>query len=147
MGMAVYGTQRRASPEAMFYRSGEAVAEQVSDASLATGLIYRRRARFFSSLAARPIGVAEYIFEKAALPARGTTSERHCGSHSGPLCIVLSILREAHRRPGDGVAVGRRCAALLFRTDSLLPSGPSMMHAGSRSRWAFGADVFFVGAS
>jgi len=56
--------KRRASPRRCFIVAAKAVAEQVSDASLATGLIYPPQSQIFEASLHVAIGVAEYIFEK-----------------------------------------------------------------------------------
>jgi malate dehydrogenase (oxaloacetate-decarboxylating)(NADP+) len=48
----------------MFIIAAKAVAEQVSDASLATGLIYPPQSRIFEASLHVAIKVAGYIFEK-----------------------------------------------------------------------------------
>ena len=64
MGMAVYATQATRVTEQMFIIAAKAVAEQVSDASLATGLIYPPQSQIFEASLHVAIRVAEYIFEK-----------------------------------------------------------------------------------
>jgi malate dehydrogenase (oxaloacetate-decarboxylating)(NADP+) len=64
MGMAVYATEATRVTEAMFIVAAKAVAEQVSDASLATGLIYPPQSQIFEASLHVAIRVAEYIFEK-----------------------------------------------------------------------------------
>jgi malate dehydrogenase (oxaloacetate-decarboxylating)(NADP+) len=64
MGMAVYATQSTRVTEEMFIIAAKAVAEQVSDASLATGLIYPPQSQIFEASLHVAHGVAEYIFEK-----------------------------------------------------------------------------------
>jgi malate dehydrogenase (oxaloacetate-decarboxylating)(NADP+) len=64
MGMAVYATQSTRVTEEMFIIAAKAVAEQVSDASLATGLIYPPQSQIFEASLHVAIRVAEYIFEK-----------------------------------------------------------------------------------
>jgi malate dehydrogenase (oxaloacetate-decarboxylating)(NADP+) len=64
MGMAVYATQSTRVTEEMFIIAAKAVAEQVSDASLATGLIYPPQSQIFEASLHVAYRVAEYIFEK-----------------------------------------------------------------------------------
>jgi malate dehydrogenase (oxaloacetate-decarboxylating)(NADP+) len=64
MGMAVYATQSTRVTEEMFIIAAKAVAEQVSDASLATGLIYPPQSQIFEASLHVAIRVAEYIFAK-----------------------------------------------------------------------------------
>jgi malate dehydrogenase (oxaloacetate-decarboxylating)(NADP+) len=64
MGMAVYATQATRVTEEMFIIAAKAVAEQVSDASLATGLIYPPQSQIFESSLHVAARVAGYIFEK-----------------------------------------------------------------------------------
>src|SRR5580698_4906565 len=64
MGMAVYATQSTRVTEEMFIVAAKAVAEQVSDASLATGLIYPPQSQIFEASLHVAIRVAEYIFDK-----------------------------------------------------------------------------------
>ena len=64
MGMAVYATQSTRVTEEMFIIAAKAVAEQVSDASLETGLIYPPQSQIFEASLHVATRVAEYIFEK-----------------------------------------------------------------------------------
>jgi malate dehydrogenase (oxaloacetate-decarboxylating)(NADP+) len=64
MGMAVYATQSTRVTEEMFIIAAKAVAEQVSDASLETGLIYPPQSRIFEASLHVATRVAEYIFDK-----------------------------------------------------------------------------------
>jgi malate dehydrogenase (oxaloacetate-decarboxylating)(NADP+) len=64
IGMAVYATQSTRVTEEMFIIAAKAVAEQVSDASLATGLIYPPQSQIFAASLHVAIRVAEYIFAK-----------------------------------------------------------------------------------
>jgi malate dehydrogenase (oxaloacetate-decarboxylating)(NADP+) len=64
IGMAVYATQSTRVTEEMFIIAAKAVAEQVSDASLATGLIYPPQSKIFEASLHVAIQVAEYIFAK-----------------------------------------------------------------------------------
>src|SRR5580698_3500739 len=64
MGMAVYATQSTRVTEEMFIIAAKAVAEQVSDASLETGLIYPPQSGIFEASLHVATRVAEYIFDK-----------------------------------------------------------------------------------
>ncbi len=64
MGMAVYATQSTRVTEEMFIIAAKAVAEQVNDASLATGLIYPPQSQIFEASLHVADRVAAYIFEK-----------------------------------------------------------------------------------
>jgi malate dehydrogenase (oxaloacetate-decarboxylating)(NADP+) len=64
MGMAVYATQATRVTEEMFIIAARAVAEQVSDASLVTGLIYPPQSQIFEASLHVATRVAHYIFEK-----------------------------------------------------------------------------------
>ncbi len=64
MGMAVFATEATRVTEEMFIVAAKAVAEQVSDASLATGLIYPPQSQILEASLHVAIQVAEYIFDK-----------------------------------------------------------------------------------
>jgi malate dehydrogenase (oxaloacetate-decarboxylating)(NADP+) len=64
MGMAVYVTEATRVTEEMFIIAAKAVAEQVSDESLATGLIYPPQSRILEASLHVATKVAEYIYEK-----------------------------------------------------------------------------------
>jgi malate dehydrogenase (oxaloacetate-decarboxylating)(NADP+) len=64
MGMAVYASEATRVTEEMFIIAAQAVAEQVSDESLVTGLIYPPQSRIFEASLHVATRVAEYIFEK-----------------------------------------------------------------------------------
>jgi malate dehydrogenase (oxaloacetate-decarboxylating)(NADP+) len=64
MGMAVYVTEATRVTEEMFIIAAKAVAEQVSDASLATGLIYPPQSRILEASLHVATKVAEYIYDK-----------------------------------------------------------------------------------
>ena len=64
MGMAVYASEATRVTEEMFIVAAKAVAEQVSDESLATGLIYPPQSRILEASLHVATRVAEYIFEK-----------------------------------------------------------------------------------
>jgi malate dehydrogenase (oxaloacetate-decarboxylating)(NADP+) len=63
MGMAVYATQAKRVTEEMFIVAARAVAEQVTDQSLATGLIYPPQSGIFEASLNVAIRLADYIFE------------------------------------------------------------------------------------
>ncbi len=67
--------------EEMFIIAAKAVAEQVSDASLATGLIYPPQSRIFEASLHVAVRVAGYIFEKGL--GTSATSERYCRAYPG----------------------------------------------------------------
>ena len=64
MGMAVFATEATRVTEEMFIVAARAVAEQVSDASLASGLIYPPQSQILEASLHVAIKVAEYIFDK-----------------------------------------------------------------------------------
>ena len=63
MGMAVLATESRRVTDAMFIEAAKAVAEQVTDASLATGLIYPPQSHILEASINTAIRVATYIFD------------------------------------------------------------------------------------
>jgi malate dehydrogenase (oxaloacetate-decarboxylating)(NADP+) len=64
MGMAVFATEATRVTDAMFIVAARAVAEQVTDQNLATGLIYPPQSRIFEASLHVATRVAEYIFEQ-----------------------------------------------------------------------------------
>jgi malate dehydrogenase (oxaloacetate-decarboxylating)(NADP+) len=64
MGMAVFGTEATRVTEEMFIVAAKAVAEQVSDRNLATGLIYPPQSQIFEASLHVATRVAGYIFDK-----------------------------------------------------------------------------------
>ena len=64
MGMAVFATEAKRVTEDMFIVAARAVAEQVTDQSLATGLIYPPQSRILQASLHVATRVAEYIFDK-----------------------------------------------------------------------------------
>jgi malate dehydrogenase (oxaloacetate-decarboxylating)(NADP+) len=64
MGMAVFATEATRVTEAMFIVAAQAVAEQVTEQNLATGLIYPPQSRIFEASVHVARRVAEHIFEK-----------------------------------------------------------------------------------
>ena len=64
VGMAVFATEATRVTEEMFIIAARGVAEQVSDASLATGLIYPPQSQILEASLHVAIQVAEYIFDK-----------------------------------------------------------------------------------
>ncbi|MDQ0390887.1 NAD-dependent malic enzyme [Labrys monachus] len=64
MGMAVFATEATRVTEEMFIVAAKAVAEQVTDKSLATGLIYPPQSQIFEASLHVAVRVAEYVFEK-----------------------------------------------------------------------------------
>ncbi|WP_413990520.1 NAD-dependent malic enzyme [Labrys okinawensis] len=63
MGMAVFATEATRVTEEMFIVAAKAVAEQVTDKSLATGLIYPPQSQIFQASLHVAARVAEYIFD------------------------------------------------------------------------------------
>lgn len=64
IGMAVFATEATRVTEEMFIIAARAVAEQVSDASLATGLIYPPQSHILEASLHVATKVAAYIFDK-----------------------------------------------------------------------------------
>jgi len=64
MGMAVFATEAKRVTEEMFIVAARAVAEQVTDQSLATGLIYPPQSEILKASLHVATRVAEYIFDK-----------------------------------------------------------------------------------
>jgi malate dehydrogenase (oxaloacetate-decarboxylating)(NADP+) len=64
MGMAVYATEATRVTEEMFIVAAKAVAEQVNDATLQTGLIYPPQSRILEASLHVATRLAEHIFEK-----------------------------------------------------------------------------------
>jgi malate dehydrogenase (oxaloacetate-decarboxylating)(NADP+) len=73
MGMAVFATEATRVTEEMFIVAAKAVAEQVSDQNLATGLIYPPQSQIFAASLHVATRVADYIFAKglARVPRPG----------------------------------------------------------------------------
>jgi malate dehydrogenase (oxaloacetate-decarboxylating)(NADP+) len=64
MGMAIFATEAKRVTEEMFIVAARAVAEQVTDQSLATGLIYPPQSQILKASLHVASRVAEYIFDK-----------------------------------------------------------------------------------
>jgi malate dehydrogenase (oxaloacetate-decarboxylating)(NADP+) len=64
MGMAVYATEATRVTQEMFIVAAKAVAEQVTEESLATGLIYPPQAQILNASLHVAARVAEHIFDK-----------------------------------------------------------------------------------
>jgi malate dehydrogenase (oxaloacetate-decarboxylating)(NADP+) len=64
MGMAVFATEAKRVTDEMFIIAARAVAEQVTDQSLATGLIYPPQSEILNASLHVATRVAEYIFDK-----------------------------------------------------------------------------------
>ena len=64
MGMAVFATEATRITEEMFIVAARAVAEQVTDANLASGLIYPPQSHIFAASEYAATKVAEHIFDK-----------------------------------------------------------------------------------
>jgi malate dehydrogenase (oxaloacetate-decarboxylating)(NADP+) len=65
MGMAVFATEATRVTEEMFIVAAKAVGEQVTDESLATGLIYPPQSQIYEASLHVAARVAEYIFDKS----------------------------------------------------------------------------------
>jgi malate dehydrogenase (oxaloacetate-decarboxylating)(NADP+) len=63
MGMAIFATEAKRVTEEMFIVAARAVAEQVTDQSLATGLIYPPQSQILKASLHVATRVAEYIFD------------------------------------------------------------------------------------
>jgi malate dehydrogenase (oxaloacetate-decarboxylating)(NADP+) len=63
MGMAVFATEASRVTEEMFIIAARAVAEQVSDETLATGLIYPPQSDILKASLHTATRIAEYIFD------------------------------------------------------------------------------------
>jgi malate dehydrogenase (oxaloacetate-decarboxylating)(NADP+) len=64
MGMAIFATEAKRVTEEMFIVAARAVAEQVTDQSLATGLIYPPQSQILKASLHVATRVAEYIFDR-----------------------------------------------------------------------------------
>jgi malate dehydrogenase (oxaloacetate-decarboxylating)(NADP+) len=64
MGMAVFATEAKRVTEEMFIVAARAVAEQVTDQNLATGLIYPPQSQILNASLHVATRVAEYIFDR-----------------------------------------------------------------------------------
>jgi malate dehydrogenase (oxaloacetate-decarboxylating)(NADP+) len=64
MGMAVFATEAKRVTDEMFIVAARAVAEQVTDQSLTTGLIYPPQSQILNASLHVATRVAEYIFDK-----------------------------------------------------------------------------------
>jgi malate dehydrogenase (oxaloacetate-decarboxylating)(NADP+) len=64
MGMAIFATEAKRVTEEMFIVAARAVAEQVTDQSLATGLIYPPQSQILKASLHVATRVAEYVFDK-----------------------------------------------------------------------------------
>ncbi len=64
MGMAIYATEATRVTEEMFIIAAKAVAEQVGEDSLATGLIYPPQSDIFAASLHAATRIAAYIFDK-----------------------------------------------------------------------------------
>ncbi len=81
MGMAVLATEATRVTEEMFIVAAKAVAEQVSDAALATGLIYPPQSHILDASLHVAGRMAEYIFDQNLAPVpRLTNIEEHVRS-------------------------------------------------------------------
>ena len=64
MGMAIFATEAKRVTEEMFIVAARAVAEQVTDQSLSTGLIYPPQSQILKASLHVATRVAEYVFDK-----------------------------------------------------------------------------------
>jgi len=64
MGMAVFATESKRVTEEMFIVAAQAVAEQVSEENLATGLIYPPQSRILEASLHVAERIAVYIFDQ-----------------------------------------------------------------------------------
>jgi malate dehydrogenase (oxaloacetate-decarboxylating)(NADP+) len=64
MGMAVYATEAARVTEEMFIVAAKAVAEQVTEENLASGLIYPPQSRILEASLHVAERVAAYVFDK-----------------------------------------------------------------------------------
>jgi len=64
LGMAIFATEARRVTDGMFIVAARAVAEQVTDQSLASGLIYPPQSQIFEASLHVATRVAEYIFDQ-----------------------------------------------------------------------------------
>jgi malate dehydrogenase (oxaloacetate-decarboxylating)(NADP+) len=64
MGMAVFATEATRITEEMFIIAARAVAEQVTDANLATGLIYPPQSQIYAASLQAATRIAEHIFDR-----------------------------------------------------------------------------------
>ena len=73
VGMAIFATEARRATDGMFIVAARAVAEQVTDRSLASGLIYPPQSQIFEASLHVATRVAEYIFDQdlARVPRPG----------------------------------------------------------------------------
>jgi malate dehydrogenase (oxaloacetate-decarboxylating)(NADP+) len=81
MGMTVLATEAKRVTEAMFIVAARAVAEQVTEANLSTGLIYPPTSAILQASLRTAAQVAEYIFDQglAGIP-RPANIEAHIRS-------------------------------------------------------------------
>ena len=64
VGMAIFATEARRVTDGMFIVAARAVAEQMTDQSLANGLIYPPQAQIFEASLHVATRVAEYVFDQ-----------------------------------------------------------------------------------
>ena len=83
MGMAVLATEAKRVTEEMFIVAAQAVAEQVTEANLGTGLIYPPQSHIFDASLHTAARIAEYIFDHdlAGVP-RPPDTDVHIRAHA-----------------------------------------------------------------
>ncbi|SKA41084.1 malate dehydrogenase (oxaloacetate-decarboxylating)(NADP+) [Enhydrobacter aerosaccus] len=64
MGMAVLATQARRITDEMFIIAAKAIAEQVTEANLASGLIYPPQSKIFTASLYAATEIAKYVFDR-----------------------------------------------------------------------------------
>ena len=83
MGMAVLATEAKRVTEAMFIVAARAVAEQVTEANLALGLIYPPTSNILDASLHTAARIAEYIFDHdLAGVARPADIDAHVRAHA-----------------------------------------------------------------
>ena len=93
MGMAVFATEATRVTEEMFIVAAKAIAEQVTQASLDTGLIYPPQSKIFeASLACRPARGGVYFRQESRESA---PAGRYCRAY--PILCLPTCLRAAPR--------------------------------------------------
>jgi malate dehydrogenase (oxaloacetate-decarboxylating)(NADP+) len=88
MGMAIFATEALRVTEAMFIVAAKAVAEQVTDESLASGLIYPPQSQILPASLHVATKVAEYIFDHGLAGVERPED-------------IAGLIRERAYRPGN----------------------------------------------
>ena len=76
MGLAVFATESKRVTNEMFIEAAKAIAEQVSDESLAKGLIYPPQSKIYEASIIAAVRIAKLIFEKALPASKSPTTSR-----------------------------------------------------------------------